>query len=104
MLQTERPGWGEVKILRLFLLDVSSNVPTVHCTTTLVSTKTMDMHMGTGAMSNEVARPVSLRPYCRNRRGCFALPCQGVSLEGFRAGEGYRPEQVVFVAAPNAFQ
>ena len=41
---------------------------------------------------------------CRNRRGCFALPCQGVSQKGFSAGEGYRPEQVVFVAAPNAFQ
>ena len=39
---------------------------------------------------------------CRNRRGCFALPCQGVSLKGFRAGEGYRPEQVVFVAALTA--
>ena len=41
---------------------------------------------------------------CRNRRGCFALPCQSVSQKGFSAGEGYRPEQVVFVAAPNAFQ
>ena len=36
--------------------------------------------------------------------GCFALPCEGVSQKGFSAGEGYRPEQVVFVAAPNAFQ
>ena len=37
---------------------------------------------------------------CRNRRGCFALPCQGVSQKGFSAGVGYRPEQA---AASTAF-
>ena len=31
----------------------------------------------------------------RNRRGYFALPCQGVSQ--FSAGEGYRREQAVLL-------
>ena len=55
-----------------------------------VDPSTRDNHIILHAMSN-----------CRNRRGCFALPCQGVSQKGFSAGEGYRPEQVVFA---NAFQ
>ena len=44
------------------------------------------------AAAAPVASPTPTEPQqqepCRNRRGCFALPCQGVSQKGFSAGEG----------------